>query len=223
MNDLCSRFLEVLDSEVDTFWSFSCYMEKFSRDFRADGLHRKIGEKSQTVQSKLLSCVSSTTSDLLIVLAVLCPTTAGNFWKFKLNHYLLWPAVLTLVMASFFEWNWTQLSSSDLSLVKSFLCAISETFISLFFWDTVCLMFCSTTHTYLQNECLKVSHAWILQINISEKIVFVNRLIQFMSIELCLTSYRTGSSSLEGTGPSTLYSFDERQHGELHILPQVGL
>lgn len=42
MNDLCSRFLEVLDSEVDTFWSFSYYMEKFSKDFRADGLHRKI-------------------------------------------------------------------------------------------------------------------------------------------------------------------------------------
>uniref|UniRef100_A0AAQ6A730 Si:dkey-238d18.4 n=1 Tax=Amphiprion ocellaris TaxID=80972 RepID=A0AAQ6A730_AMPOC len=36
MNDLCSRFLEVLDSEVDTFWSFSCYMEKFSRDFRLE-------------------------------------------------------------------------------------------------------------------------------------------------------------------------------------------
>lgn len=44
MNDLCSRFLEVLDSEVDTFWSFSCYMEKFSKDFMPDGLHRKIGE-----------------------------------------------------------------------------------------------------------------------------------------------------------------------------------
>nr|XP_046158785.1 GTPase-activating protein GYP7 [Oncorhynchus gorbuscha] len=42
MNDLCSRFLEVLDSEVDTYWSFSYYMEKFSKDFRADGLHRKI-------------------------------------------------------------------------------------------------------------------------------------------------------------------------------------
>ncbi|XP_030013026.1 TBC1 domain family member 15 isoform X2 [Sphaeramia orbicularis] len=42
MNDLCSRFLEVLDCEVDTFWSFSSYMEKFSKDFRADGLHRKI-------------------------------------------------------------------------------------------------------------------------------------------------------------------------------------
>lgn len=47
MNDLCSRFLEVLDSEVDTFWSFSCYMEKFSKDFRADGLHRKIGEVAE--------------------------------------------------------------------------------------------------------------------------------------------------------------------------------
>ncbi|GAA6102942.1 TBC1 domain family member 25 isoform X1 [Tachysurus ichikawai] len=42
MNDLCSRFLEVLDSEVDTYWSFCCYMEKFSRDFCADGLYRKI-------------------------------------------------------------------------------------------------------------------------------------------------------------------------------------
>lgn len=43
MNDLCSRFLEVLDSEVDTFWSFSCYMERFNKDFMADGLQRKIG------------------------------------------------------------------------------------------------------------------------------------------------------------------------------------
>ncbi|XP_034029460.1 TBC1 domain family member 15 [Thalassophryne amazonica] len=42
MNDLCSRFLEVLDSEVDAFWSFTSYMNKFSKDFRADGLHRKI-------------------------------------------------------------------------------------------------------------------------------------------------------------------------------------
>ncbi|XP_077432925.1 TBC1 domain family member 15 isoform X1 [Vanacampus margaritifer] len=42
MNDLCSRFLEVMDCEVDSFWSFSCYMEKFAKDFREDGLHRKI-------------------------------------------------------------------------------------------------------------------------------------------------------------------------------------
>lgn len=52
MNDLCSRFLEVLDSEVDTFWSFSCYMEKFSKDFRADGLHRKIGELNENMFMK---------------------------------------------------------------------------------------------------------------------------------------------------------------------------
>ncbi|XP_063056041.1 TBC1 domain family member 15 [Engraulis encrasicolus] len=42
MNDICSRFLVVLDSEVDTFWSFSCYMKTFSKDFHVDGLHRKI-------------------------------------------------------------------------------------------------------------------------------------------------------------------------------------
>ncbi|XP_061631985.1 TBC1 domain family member 15 [Phyllopteryx taeniolatus] len=42
MNDLCSRFLEVMDCEVDSFWSFSCFMEKFAKDFREDGLHRKI-------------------------------------------------------------------------------------------------------------------------------------------------------------------------------------
>lgn len=42
MNDLCSRFLEMLHSEVDTYWSFSCYMEKFSKDFCADGLYRKM-------------------------------------------------------------------------------------------------------------------------------------------------------------------------------------
>uniref|UniRef100_A0A672LLF2 Rab-GAP TBC domain-containing protein n=1 Tax=Sinocyclocheilus grahami TaxID=75366 RepID=A0A672LLF2_SINGR len=33
MNDLCSRFLEVLDSEVDTYWSFSCYMDKVGSCF----------------------------------------------------------------------------------------------------------------------------------------------------------------------------------------------
>ncbi|XP_069041435.1 TBC1 domain family member 15 isoform X2 [Lepisosteus oculatus] len=42
MNDLCSRFLEVLDSEVDAYWCFSSYMERVSRDFREDGLRRKI-------------------------------------------------------------------------------------------------------------------------------------------------------------------------------------
>ncbi|KAJ8289773.1 hypothetical protein GJAV_G00005170 [Gymnothorax javanicus] len=50
MSDLCSRFLEVLDSEVDTYWSFACYMEKFYRDFRADGLHRKIEMEAELLK-----------------------------------------------------------------------------------------------------------------------------------------------------------------------------
>ena len=54
MNDLCSRFLVVLDSEVDTFWSFSCYMENFSKDFHADGLHRKIGKSHITLKYQQL-------------------------------------------------------------------------------------------------------------------------------------------------------------------------
>ncbi|XP_063734914.1 TBC1 domain family member 25 isoform X2 [Eleginops maclovinus] len=68
MNDLCSRFLEVLDSEVDTFWSFSCYMEKFSKDFRADGLHRKIGEHSE---SQLQAINTDFTFELFICAAIL--------------------------------------------------------------------------------------------------------------------------------------------------------
>lgn len=42
MNELCSRFLEVLDSERDSYWCFSSYMEKIADDFKADGLRRKI-------------------------------------------------------------------------------------------------------------------------------------------------------------------------------------
>lgn len=36
-------------------------------------------------------------------------------------------------------------------------------------------------------------------------------------------SFRVGGRSVEGTGPSTLCSFGHRQHGELHLLPQVDL
>ncbi len=39
--------------------------------------------------------------------------------------------------------------------------------------------------------------------------------------ELCLMSFRVGGSPVEGTGPSALCSFGHRQHGELHLLPQV--
>ncbi|CAG12066.1 unnamed protein product [Tetraodon nigroviridis] len=68
MNDLCSRFLEVLDSEVDTFWSFSCYMEKFSKDFRADGLHRKIEDSSEP---ELQTINTDFTFELFICAAIL--------------------------------------------------------------------------------------------------------------------------------------------------------
>lgn len=65
MNDLCSRFLEVLDSEVDTYWSFCCYMEKFSRDFCADGLHRKIGGFLRSENN--CSCISMLQSTMIFV------------------------------------------------------------------------------------------------------------------------------------------------------------
>lgn len=80
MNDLCSRFLEVLDSEVDTFWSFSCYMEKFSKDFRADGLRRKIGKNTynetymnhekSTIHSSQASAVKMYTKECLTYVIV---------------------------------------------------------------------------------------------------------------------------------------------------------
>ncbi|XP_072373479.1 TBC1 domain family member 15 isoform X2 [Scyliorhinus torazame] len=42
MNDLVSRFLEVLDSEVDAYWCSTFYFEKMSFDFKEEGLIRKI-------------------------------------------------------------------------------------------------------------------------------------------------------------------------------------
>ncbi|XP_051875177.1 TBC1 domain family member 15 isoform X4 [Pristis pectinata] len=42
MNDLVSRFLEVLDSEVDAYWCCSFYFEKIASDFKEEGLIRKI-------------------------------------------------------------------------------------------------------------------------------------------------------------------------------------
>ncbi|MBN3295605.1 TBC15 protein, partial [Amia calva] len=42
MSDLCSRFLEVLDSEAEAFWCFCSHMERAARDFSSEGLRRKI-------------------------------------------------------------------------------------------------------------------------------------------------------------------------------------
>ncbi|XP_019622925.1 PREDICTED: TBC1 domain family member 17-like [Branchiostoma belcheri] len=42
MNDILSRFLVVLDSEVAAFWCFSSYMETIQTDFMEEGMLRKL-------------------------------------------------------------------------------------------------------------------------------------------------------------------------------------
>ncbi|XP_041041510.1 TBC1 domain family member 17 isoform X1 [Carcharodon carcharias] len=50
MNDLVSRFLEVLDSEVDAYWCSTFYFEKVSLDFKEEGLIRKIRLEEQLLK-----------------------------------------------------------------------------------------------------------------------------------------------------------------------------
>ncbi|XP_043572461.1 TBC1 domain family member 17 [Chiloscyllium plagiosum] len=50
MNDLVSRFLEVLDSEVDAYWCSAFYFEKISYDFKEEGLMRKIRLEEQLLK-----------------------------------------------------------------------------------------------------------------------------------------------------------------------------
>uniref|UniRef100_UPI00398EB1EC TBC1 domain family member 15 isoform X1 n=1 Tax=Pristiophorus japonicus TaxID=55135 RepID=UPI00398EB1EC len=50
MNDLVSRFLEVLDSEVDAYWCCAFYFEKVSFDFKEEGLIRKIRLEEQLLK-----------------------------------------------------------------------------------------------------------------------------------------------------------------------------
>eukprot|EP00062_Callorhinchus_milii_P020585 gi/632976399/ref/XP_007904774.1/ PREDICTED: TBC1 domain family member 15-like [Callorhinchus milii] len=50
MNDLVSRFLEVLDSEVDAYWCCTFYFEKISNDFKEEGLIRKIRLEEQLLK-----------------------------------------------------------------------------------------------------------------------------------------------------------------------------
>ncbi|XP_041364578.1 TBC1 domain family member 15-like [Gigantopelta aegis] len=42
MNDILSRFLFVMDSEVETYWCFKHYMEKIEEEFSEDGMVKKI-------------------------------------------------------------------------------------------------------------------------------------------------------------------------------------
>ena len=44
MNDLLARFLVVTDSEVDSYWMFSKYMEYKQEDFLEHSMMKKVGE-----------------------------------------------------------------------------------------------------------------------------------------------------------------------------------
>ena len=49
MNDILTRFLVVMDSEVDAYWCFSNYMEEVEKDFDEHGMIDKL-----TLVQKLL-------------------------------------------------------------------------------------------------------------------------------------------------------------------------
>ncbi|XP_072373482.1 TBC1 domain family member 15 isoform X5 [Scyliorhinus torazame] len=68
MNDLVSRFLEVLDSEVDAYWCSTFYFEKMSFDFKEEGLIRKIKGK---IRPELPSTNNDYTFELFICAAIL--------------------------------------------------------------------------------------------------------------------------------------------------------
>ena len=44
MNDILARFLVVTDSEVDSYWMFSKYMEQKMEDFQEETMMRKVCE-----------------------------------------------------------------------------------------------------------------------------------------------------------------------------------
>ena len=43
MNDILARFLVVTDSEVDSYWLFTKYMEQKRTDFLEDSMMMKVG------------------------------------------------------------------------------------------------------------------------------------------------------------------------------------
>eukprot|EP00058_Branchiostoma_floridae_P011031 XP_002596519.1 hypothetical protein BRAFLDRAFT_231647 [Branchiostoma floridae] len=53
MNDILSRFLVVLDSEVEAFWCFSSYMETIQTDFMEEGMLRKLSGQNRVVGAPL--------------------------------------------------------------------------------------------------------------------------------------------------------------------------
>lgn len=45
MNDILSRFLVVLNNEVEAYWCFTNYLEKITNEFLEHGMLKKLGEK----------------------------------------------------------------------------------------------------------------------------------------------------------------------------------
>ena len=44
MNDVLSRFLVVMEDEVDAYWCFNLFMENIFNDFLEDGMLRKLSK-----------------------------------------------------------------------------------------------------------------------------------------------------------------------------------
>ena len=44
MNDVLSRFFVVMDSEVESYWCFTIYLETIYKDFLEDGMLHKLGK-----------------------------------------------------------------------------------------------------------------------------------------------------------------------------------
>ncbi|EDV28919.1 uncharacterized protein TRIADDRAFT_52272 [Trichoplax adhaerens] len=70
MNDVLSRFLVVLESEVDAFWCFNYFIERVENDFRESGMLLKIASVQRllmVLDSKLFEYLESlNASDLMI-------------------------------------------------------------------------------------------------------------------------------------------------------------
>ncbi|XP_038055377.1 TBC1 domain family member 15-like [Patiria miniata] len=50
MNDVLSRFFVVMDSEVESYWCFTLYLETIYKDFLEDGMLHKLGILTQMLQ-----------------------------------------------------------------------------------------------------------------------------------------------------------------------------
>ena len=54
MNDVLSRFLVVMEDEVDAYWCFTLYMENIFNDFLEDGMLHKLSKFNKNLT---LACI----------------------------------------------------------------------------------------------------------------------------------------------------------------------